>query len=675
MGRYLDMIDGPADVKKLSIEQLQQLAQEIRQELITVLAKNGGHLAPNLGVVELTIALHYVFNTPTDKLVWDVSHQTYVHKLLTGRRYLFHTIRTTGGLSGFACRAESEHDCYGAGHAGTALSAALGMAVARDKRGSGEHVVCIFGDAALTNGISYEALNNIAHTTNRFIGILNDNEWSIAKNVGAISLYLNKVITNPRYNRLQKDFKRLLQRLPKGEIALMLARQAEEGFKRAMAGVSLEQTRGIIPPEADGRGGYGNSIIFEELGLRYLGPIDGHDLPMLIHFLEFAKNYERPIVLHVLTQKGKGYHAAQQHPEKFHGLGPYNIATGDPIPAKAGTPPSYSDVFGQALVELCRQNSALIGITAAMPTGTGLRHLERTMPDRCFDVGIAEEHAVIFAAGMATMGLRPVVAIYSTFMQRAFDCVMHDVCLQDLPVIFCIDRAGLSASDGPTHHGLFDIAIMRCLPNLICMAPKDEDELVDMLFTATQQRHPVCIRYPRGPAEGVQIKDKPALLEVGKAELIRDFTNNGGPKVALFGLGNMNSLARKTAAVLARDGFDCAVVNPRFAKPLDAQMHESYGRAADVVVTIEDHVVTGGYGSAVLELFNQLHISTPVLRIGWPDKFIEHASTDDDLRAKYGLTVQDIVLKVKAQLGRLGLTRAVAQEPNLFPAQSLGHST
>ncbi len=648
MGRYLDMIDGPADVKKLTVEQLQQLAQEIRHELITVLAQNGGHLAPNLGVVELTIALHYVFNTPTDKLVWDVSHQTYVHKLLTGRRQLFHTIRTTGGLSGFACRTESEHDCYGAGHAGTALSAALGMAVARDKRRSTEHVVCIFGDAALTNGISYEALNNIAHTTNRFIGILNDNEWSIAKNVGAISLYLNKVITNPRYNRLQKDFKRLLRRLPKGEIALMLARQAEEGFKRAMAGVSLEQTRVVEPPEADGRGGYGNSIIFEELGLRYLGPIDGHDLPMLIHFLEFAKNYDRPIVLHVLTQKGKGYHAAQQHPEKFHGLGPYNIATGDPIPAKADAPPNYSDVFGQALVKLCQHNPALIGITAAMPTGTGLRYLERAMPERYFDVGIAEEHAVIFAAGMATMGLRPVVGIYSTFMQRAFDCVLHDVCLQDLPVIFCMDRAGLSASDGPTHHGLFDIAFLRCVPNLIAMAPKDEDELVDMLFTATQLNHPVCIRYPRGAAEGVPIKDKPALLEIGRAELIQDFANTGKPKVALFGLGNMNSLARHAAAALTRQGFDCALINPRFTKPLDAQMHERYGRSADVVVTIEDHVVTGGYGSAVLELFNELAVVRPVIRIGWPDKFIEHASTDDELRAKYGLTTDAIVARVKA---------------------------
>jgi 1-deoxy-D-xylulose-5-phosphate synthase len=647
MSRYLDMVDEPLHVKKLTLEQLQLLAGEIRQELISVLSKNGGHLGPNLGVVELTIALHHVFNTPKDKLVWDVSHQTYVHKLLTGRKNLFHTIRRTDGLCGFALRSESAHDCYGAGHAGTALSAALGMCAARDKLGTGENVVCIFGDAALTNGISYEALNNIGHTTRRFIGILNDNEWSIAKNVGAISAYLNKVITHPRYNRLQKDFQRLLRRLPKGEIALMLAHQAEEGFKRAMAGVTLEQSRGEL--DSDGRGGYGSSIIFEEMGLRYLGPIDGHDLPMLINFLEFAKNYDRPIVLHVLTKKGKGFEAALQYPEKFHGLGPYDIVTGDPIPAKSGTPPNYQDVFGQALVKLCQKNNDLVGITAAMPSGTGLKFLEKAMPNRYFDVGIAEEHAVIFAAGMAAIGLHPVVAIYSTFLQRAYDCIQHDVCLQDLPVIFCMDRAGLSANDGPTHHGLFDIAYLRCLPNVIAMAPKNEDELVDMMFTATHQRHPTFIRYPRGSAEGVPIKDQPKLLEIGKAEVIQNFSSNGKRKVALFGLGNLCSLARKVATQLAADGFDVAVINPRFTKPLDAGTHEFYGRAAEVIVTLEDHVVTGGYGSAVLELFNEKSVTAPVVRVGWPDQFIEHGTTPDELRSKYGLTVENTVARVKAQ--------------------------
>jgi 1-deoxy-D-xylulose-5-phosphate synthase len=660
MSRYLDMVDDPAHVKKLTLEQMTKLAEEVREELITKLAPQGGHLGPNLGVVELTIALHYVFSTPTDKFVWDVSHQSYVHKLLTGRKSRFHTIRTTGGLNGFALRTESPHDCYGAGHAGTALSAALGMAAARDKLGTSEHVVCIFGDAALTNGISFEALNNLAHTTKRFIGILNDNEFSIAKNVGAIAGYLNKVITHPRYNRLQKDFARLLGRLPKGEIALMLARKAEEGFKGAMAEVALEHTKGEM--NGDGRGGYGSSLIFEEMGLRYLGPIDGHDLPSLINCLEFAKQYDQPIVLHVLTTKGKGFEAALKQPEKFHGLGPYNAQTGDTPPAKPGTPPNYQDVFGQTMVRLCQKDNALVGITAAMPTGTGLKALEKALPDRYFDVGIAEEHAVIFAAGMATMGFRPVVAIYSTFLQRAFDCIVHDVALQDLPVIFCMDRAGLSCNDGPTHHGLFDIAYLRCVPNVICMAPKDEDELVDMMFTATHQPHPTFIRYPRGAGEGVPIKDQPRLLEIGKAEVVQNFAPAGGRKVALFGLGNLNRLARETAERLQADGCNCAVINPRFTKPLDTGTTEFYARAADVVVTFEDHTLVGGYGSSVLELLSERGISTPVVRIGWPDQFIEHASTVDYLRRKYGLSVDNAVAQVRALLGT---------EPAAAPARTL----
>lgn len=649
MSRYLDMVDEPLQLKKLTVDQMLALAEEIRHELITVLSKNGGHLGPNLGVVELTLALHYVFNTPKDKFVWDVSHQVYVHKLLTGRKNRFHTIRQTEGLNGFALRTESPHDCYGAGHAGTALSAALGMCAARDQRKSDENVVCVFGDAALTNGISYEALNNIAPTTKRFIGILNDNEWSIAKNVGAISAYLNKVITHPRYNRWSKDFEKFVSRLPKGELALKLAHKAEEGFKGAMTGVSLQPSSDNLG--SDGRGGYGNSLLFEEMGLRYLGPVDGHDLPMLINLLEFARNYDRPIVLHVLTKKGKGYNAAIAHPEKFHGLGPYDVATGNPTPAKPDAPPNYQDVFGQTLVKLCQKNNTLVGITAAMPSGTGLKHLEKAMPERYYDVGIAEEHAVIFAAGMATMGFHPVCAIYSTFLQRAYDCLHHDVCLQDLPVIFCMDRAGLSANDGPTHHGLFDIAYLRCLPNVIAMAPKDEDELADMMFTATHQPHPTFIRYPRGAAEGVPIKDQPKLLEVGKAEVIDNFSSNGKRKVALFGLGNLNSLARKAAVQLVADGFDVAVVNPRFTKPLDAGTHEFLGRAADVIVTLEDHALMGGYGSAVLELLSEKGITTPVVRIGWPDQFIEHATSQDELRRKYGLTAENAVAKVKAQLG------------------------
>jgi 1-deoxy-D-xylulose-5-phosphate synthase len=658
MSRYFDMVDHPSHVKKLTMEQLQQLAGEIRHELITKLAKNGGHLGPNLGVVELTIALHRVFSTPHDKFVWDVSHQSYVHKLLTGRKNRFHTIRTTGGLNGFSLRTESQHDCYGAGHAGTALSAALGMCAARDQRGSGENVICIFGDAALTNGISFEGLNNIAHTTKRFIGILNDNEWSIAKNVGAISTYLNKLITHPRYNQLQKDVERLVKRMPKGNLAIKLGHKAEEALKGVFNEVALEQNPTQV--DADGRGGYGSSLIFEEMGLRYLGPIDGHDLPLLISSLEFAKASDVPVVLHVLTTKGKGYEAALNHPEKFHGLGPYDPVTGDTPAAKPGAPPNYQDVFGQTMVKLCQKDNSVVGITAAMPTGTGLKALEKAMPKRYFDVGIAEEHAVIFAAGMATMGFHPVCAIYSTFLQRAYDCIVHDVALQDLPVIFCMDRAGLSANDGPTHHGLFDIAYLRCVPNIISMAPRNEDELADMMFTATHQKHPAFIRYPRGAGEGVTVKDQPALMEIGKAEVTRNFSANGGRKVALFGLGNMHRLAEEVAVQLTAEGFDCAVINPRFIKPLDTGTTEFFARGAELVVTLEDHVLPGGYGAGLLEFLNEKSVATHVLRIGWPDQFIEHATTVDYLREKYGLTAACTVTQVKALMAKEETARLTA---------------
>ncbi|MFO1501936.1 MAG: 1-deoxy-D-xylulose-5-phosphate synthase [Verrucomicrobiota bacterium] len=648
MSRYLDMVDQPAHVKKLTVPQLQQLAEEIRFELINILAKNGGHLGPNLGVVELTLALHRVFETPTDKFVWDVSHQTYVHKILTGRKGRFHTIRSTGGLCGFALRSESEHDCYGAAHAGTALSAALGIAAGRDKRGSNENVVAIFGDAALTNGISFEALNNVSQTTRRFIGILNDNEWSIAKNVGAIATYLNKLITHPSYNRLQKDFERWVRRLPKGEIAIKLGHKAEEALKGAVTGVTLEQT--APPGGPDGRGGFGSSLIFEEMGLRYIGPIDGHDLTMLISVLEYAKNCTDPVVLHVLTKKGKGYEAAVSQPEKFHGTGPYDVKTGLAPSPTPGTPPNWQTVFGEAMVRLCQKDNSIVGITAAMPSGTSLSILQKALPERYFDVGIAEEHAVIFACGMATMGFRPVCAIYSTFLQRAFDCIVHDVALQDLPVMFCMDRSGLSPQDGPTHHGLFDISYLRCVPNIIAMAPKDEDELVDMMFTASHEPHPTFIRYPRGAAEGVPIKEYPKLLEIGKAEVLRNFAHHGGRKIALFPLGNMNPLARQAADRLTAEGHDVALINPRFTKPLDAATHEFFGRTADVVVTLEDHALVGGYGSSVLELFGERRITTPVVRIGWPDVFIEHATSVDDLRNKYGLNVPTLLERVKEVL-------------------------
>ena len=648
MSRYLDMVDHPSHVKKLTPEQLGELASDIRHELITKLAKNGGHLGPNLGVVELTVALHRCFSTPKDKFVWDVSHQVYVHKLLTGRKDRFHTIRTTDGLNGFALRSESEHDCYGAGHAGTALSAALGMCAARDQKGGDEHVVCVFGDAALTNGISFEALNNIAGTTRRFIGILNDNEWSIAKNVGAIATYLGKLTANPRYNRVAKDFNSWLRKLPKGQLVSMLGHKAEEAIKGIVNSVGLEHTPSAL--DSDGRGGHGSALLFEEFGLRYLGPIDGHDLPLLISTLEFAKTCTEPVVIHILTQKGRGFEAALKHPEKFHGLGPYDVQTGQTPSPKPGTPAMWQDVFGQTMVKLARQNKNVVGITAAMPTGTSLKLLEAAVPGQYYDVGIAEEHAAIFAAGMATMGFKPVVAIYSTFLQRAYDCIHHDVCLQDLPVIFCMDRSGLSANDGPTHHGLFDISYLRCLPLIIGMAPANEDELQDMMFTATLQSHPVAIRYPRGPAEGVTVKEIPTVVEIGKAEVCSAFTGAGGRKVAIFGLGPMLRLAREAAEKLKAEGYDVAVINPRFFKPIDTAVHEFFGRAADLVVTLEDHVLAGGYGSAVLECFSEGDVRTPVMRIGWPDQFIEHASSVDYLRQKHGLSVARLLNDVRQQL-------------------------
>jgi len=624
MGRYLDMINSPADVKPLTMDQLQTLAQEIRDELISVLSKTGGHLGPNLGVVELTIALHRCFDCPKDRFVWDVSHQAYVHKLLTGRRENFDKIRQTNGPMGFAFRSESRYDCYGAGHAGTALSAALGMAVARDRTGGTEHVVCVIGDAALTNGITYEALNNIAQTTRKLIVILNDNEWSIAKNVGAISNYLNKIVTNPRYNSLRKEFQALVQRIPKvGPDIAQLEHKLEEAVK------------GVIVP----------SILFEEFGLRYLGPIDGHKTDLLIQELEFCKRQEMPVLLHVLTKKGKGYEIAIEDPQTFHGCGPFDIATGKPPPKKEGTPPNYQDVFAEAMVRFCDVNNKLVGITAAMPSGTSLGKLQKAKPDRYFDVGIAEEHAVIFAAGMATMGYRPVCAIYSTFLQRAYDCIIHDVALQNLDVIFCMDRGGLSANDGPTHHGVFDIAYARCVPNCTLMAPKDEDELVDMLWTALQHHGPIFIRYPRGAGEGVPVKERPAILPIGKAEILQH-----GTDVAVIFYGAVQKIARETVAALEATGKSVALINARFCKPIDRAMLERYGRICKVLCTIEDHVLLGGFGSAVLETLEDLRIATPVARIGYADKFMEHASSNKDIQNKYGLNSQLAVAKVNELL-------------------------
>ena len=607
MGTLLDSINSPADVKRLTPAQMAALADEIREFLIQTLSKTGGHLGPNLGVVELTLALHAVFNTPDDKILFDVSHQAYIHKILTGRRDRFDTIRQPGGLNGFMLRTESEHDSYGAGHAGTALSAALGMAVARDLAGGHENVIAVAGDAAFTNGITFEAMNNIASQTRRMIVVLNDNEWSIDRNVGAVARYLHRIVTNERYKHLHDKATQLIERIG-GKTAAKVVRRAEEAAK----------------------GFLWASMMFEEFGLEYFGPIDGHNIPLLVETFKFLKTLDHPVLLHVLTQKGRGFQPALEGQKKFHGLGPYDPETGQ---TPDGTP-TYAEVFANTLADLAEKDDRIVAITAAMPNGTGLDLFRPRHPKRFFDVGIAEEHAVVFAAGMATRGFRPVCAIYSTFLQRAFDPIVHDVCLQNLPVLFCMDRAGLSGDDGPTHHGLFDIAYLRGIPGIVLMSPKDEDELADMMKTALELPGPSAIRYPRGVVVGVARKAEPQALPVGKADVLSD-----GSDVAILGLGPMISLARELAATLARDGYSAALINPRFIKPIDREMIERYAKRVATFVTFEDHVKMGGFGTAVVEALDELGLAVPVVRIGWPDQFIEHGKVDA-LRAKYGLSVE-----------------------------------
>jgi len=621
MSKILETINSPVDVKKLTIAELSALTEEIRERLIVGVAKTGGHIGPNLGVVELTLAMHYVFDTPTDSFVFDVSHQAYVHKLLTGREKLFHTIRQPGGLNGFMLRTESEHDCYGAGHAGTALSAALGMAVARDLAGGTEHIVALAGDAAFTNGISFEALNNIAAQTRRMIIVLNDNAWSIDKNVGAIAEYFHKVVTNQTVSSLHDKAADLLERFG-GKAVRHVARKAEEAAK------------GLIGP----------GMLFEEFGLSYFGPIDGHNLPLLIETFKFLKTQNKPVILHAITQKGRGFQPALEKQKKFHGLGPYDAETGE---TKSAGQKTYSEIFAETLTKLADQNDKVVAITAAMPNGTALDLFRPHHPTRYFDVGIAEEHAVIFASGMATKGYKPFCAIYSTFLQRAFDPVVHDVCLQNLPVVFCMDRGGLSGDDGPTHHGLFDISYLRGVPNLIHMVPKDEDELADMMYTAMLHDGPSAIRYPRGIGPGVAVKDKPVALEIGKAEVLSD-----GSDVAVFGLGAMLPEAMRLAEMLRREGFSTAVINPRFAKPVDRECVGGFGSRCRLLITLEDHVLAGGFGSAVMETLNALDVQVPVVRVGWPDAFIEHGKVDA-LRAKYGVTAEAALEKARPHLAKM----------------------
>ncbi len=635
--RILDRIHGPADVKALAATELPQLAQEIREELIAVTAKNGGHIGPNLGVVELTIALHRYFDTPTDQFVFDVAHQGYVHKLLTGRGgEFFAKLRKNGGASGFLYRKESPHDAFGAGHAGTALSAALGMATARDLRGSSEHVVAVCGDAAFTCGVTLEALNNVVSSTKRLIVILNDNEWSIAKNVGAISNYLNRISTSQTYNKVHHDVEAFFKSFPAGENM----NRVYTKWKRETKDFFVE------------------SSLFEKFGLRYLGPVDGHDFESLAKNLEFAKHCDVPVLIHVLTKKGKGLVAAVAHPEKFHGASPFDPITGEPNQKAApGTPPNLQDVFGAALTRFAKQNPKVLGITGAMPSGTGLSQLAKEVPGQFFDVGIAEEHAVLFAAGLATKGFRPVCAIYSTFLQRAYDMVIHDVCLQNLPVTFCMDRAGLSPNDGPTHHGLFDLAYLRCVPNATVMQPRNEDELTDMLHTSLQLPGPGFIRYPRGAGTGEKIKAQPALIPLGQAEVMRE-----GSNIIIWALGPMVQEALKVADRLAdEEGLSVGVVNARFIKPLDRNLLLSQAAVVPLLVTMEDHVVTGGFGSAVLEALQEADCLTPVERIGWPDKFIEHGNSVESLRAAYGLSTDDIIRRIKERAKRLGKATVEAE--------------
>ena len=620
----LSAIQSPADLKALPLEQLPALAEEIRQVLITTLAETGGHLGPNLGVVELTLALHRVFNTPEDKFVFDVAHQAYVHKMLTGRWGRIGTIRQYEGLNGFCLRSESDHDCYGAGHAGTALGAALGMASGRDLRGTSEHVVCIAGDAAFTCGPVFEALNNVASHTRRLIIVLNDNEWSIDRNVGAIAKYFNQLATHPAYASIHQKTAQIVEKL------------AGKGM-RHWAGKIEESAKGIVLA-ASKQPAPTTSMIFEEFGVRYYGPVDGHNVGELIKTFEFLKTQNEPVLLHIITEKGRGYKPALEDPGKFHGLGKYNISTGE---TTSTATPTYSQIYARTVTDFAKADLRIAAITAAMPGGTGLSVFKKEIPARYFDVGIAEEHAALFACGLAVQNMKPFLTIYSTFMQRAYDMIIHDMAIQKLPVRLCMDRGGLSGDDGPTHHGLFDIGYLRHVPNLVHMQPKDEDEFVDMLWTmANYEEGPIAVRYPRGTGPGVTPKDKPVLLEIGKSEVLEE-----QGEVALIGLGDFVGMARQTQQLLAERGIKAALINARWIKPLDTAMLERFARQCKVICTFEDHVLHNGFGCGVIEHLNDAGLHTQVVRIGWPDEFIEHG-TVSILRQKHGLTAQHAFEKV-----------------------------
>jgi 1-deoxy-D-xylulose-5-phosphate synthase len=644
MPLLLDNIRQPADLRRLGFADLEALAAEVRMLILDTVSRTGGHLAANLGAVELTIGLLRTFDPPRDKIVWDVSHQTYAYKILTGRKDRFRTLRQQGGLSGFASREESEYDAFGAGHSGTALSAALGMAVARDRRGGEEHVVAVIGDGSMGCGLSLEALNHVATTTGRIIVILNDNEMSIAANVGSMSRSLGRLLANPRYNRWKRSVESFASKLRMGWFRAAYYR-VEEAVKSLFL----------------------RSVVFEEFGLRYIGPIDGHNLRALLDALTIARNSDRRILLHVSTQKGRGFALAEEHPEKWHGTPAFDVETGEPV--SPPDRPSYSAVFGAALERLAEQDGRIVAITAAMTSGTGLSGFARKLRDRFFDVGICEEHAVVFAAGLAADGFRPVVAVYSTFFQRAVDCVIHDVCLQNLPVVFCLDRAGVVGDDGPTHQGVFDIALLRPVPNLVIMQPKDEPELANMLYTATRMGKPVVIRYPRGPGPGHPVPPDFSEIPIGKAEIVRstpvvlssppsDVPRSVFPvprsPVWFWVLGDMLPLAEATAERLQARGVAVGIVNARFVRPLDETLLAEHGGLASAIVTMENGVVAGGFGSGVEEFVAERRLPARVLRFGWPDRFIPQGKPQE-LMERFGLTPDAVagrVLSVLASASR-----------------------
>ena len=614
MGKFLDGIDRPADLKKLTQPELKELAAEIRQELISVVLANGGHLASNLGVVELTIALHRVFDSPWDKIVWDVGHQAYTHKLLTGRKDRFATLRQSGGLSGFTSRTESEHDPFGAGHASTSISAALGMAVARDLAGDDYDVVAVIGDGAASGGMALEGLNQVGHLVSRLTVVLNDNGMSISPTVGALAKLLSKVRFDDRYSRAKEKSKRILDRLPLGKKVWWAGRQVEHGVK------------GLMMP----------TTLWEELGFTYMGPVDGHNIHELETALAQARDYRRgPTFVHVVTIKGKGYLPAEGDAVYFHGLAAKKAA--------ARSVPTYSEVFAQTTLRLAREESRLVAITPAMPEGNCLSVVAAEFPDRVFDVGICEQHAVTFAAGLATQGYIPVVAIYSTFLQRSFDQIIHDVCLQDLPVVFAIDRGGIVGDDGKTHQGAFDISYLALIPNLIVAAPRDENELQHLLYTATKSEHPMAVRYPRSAGLGVEMDKEFRLMPIGKAEVLRE-----GDDLAIVAIGSMVTPAMEAAEELSAGGIEATVINARFAKPLDSELLIETASRVKRVFTVEENVLSGGFGSSVAELLQKSGVDDVQVRsVGLPDDFIEHGP-QAALRSRYGLDAEGIGRQVLA---------------------------